>query len=457
MRGVIMLTGAPDFVKQRRAASITLTDRSRVSGFHADRRIAAACYNPKSICAMFAFRSQRTTSDHRPNRSSSARRYPGGRSDPRHDRPVLHDDARRSGRGCHQGRDARQRGRYPRTGVRHFLEGEAVYYLSVNRNKRSIALDLKSEAGKEALWRLIDGADVVIENFSPGTIGRLGFGWEAIHARNPRAVMASISGFGQTGPGSQRTAYDLVVQGMGGIMSVTGPVGGPPTKYGVPIGDMGAGMFAAYAIAAALFRRSITGEGQYIDVSMLGGQIALLVYNIGSYFATGNVPQPAGNAHSIIVPYDAFPTADGYVNIAVGNDVLFARFCQAIGIAEIGSDPRFANNALRVENRAGALRRDQRRAGPLTTDDVIARLDKVAVPCGPILTSRSRFRERAGAASPGRNRSSSIRPPEKSRSPGSRINSRTRNWPSNKSRPRSGSTPARSWPKPATPTPKSTN
>ena len=207
-------------------------------------------------------------------------------------------------------------------------------------------------------------ADVVVENFSPGTIARLGFGWEAIHARNPQAVMASISGFGQTGPGSQRTAYDLVVQGMGGIMSVTGPVGGPPTKYGVPIGDIGAGMFAAYAIAAALFRRSVTGEGQYIDVSMLGGQIALLVYNIGSYFATGKVPEPAGNAHSIIVPYDAFPTADGYVNIAVGNDALFAKFCQAIGIEETGSGSALRHQRPPRRQQAGPLRGDQRRTRP---------------------------------------------------------------------------------------------
>ena len=267
-----------------------------------------------------------------------------------------------------------------------FLNGEASYYLSVNRNKRSIALDLKSEAGKDALWKLIDTADVVIENFSPGTISRLGFGWEAIHARNPKAIMASISGFGQSGPGSQRTAYDLVVQGMGGIMSVTGQVGGPPTKYGVPIGDMGAGMFAAYAIAAALYRRTVTGEGQYIDVSMLGGQIALLVYNIGAYFATGKVPAPAGNAHSIIVPYDAFPTADGYVNIAVGNDSLFVKFCGAIGIEETGRDPRFATNALRVANKPALYEAINSALCHLTTDEVIARLDKVAVPCGPILT-----------------------------------------------------------------------
>jgi crotonobetainyl-CoA:carnitine CoA-transferase CaiB-like acyl-CoA transferase len=267
-----------------------------------------------------------------------------------------------------------------------FQNGEAAYYLSVNRNKRSIAIDLKSAEGKEILWRLIDGADVVVENFSPGTVDRLGFGWEAIHARNPKAIMASISGFGQTGPSSNRTAYDLVVQGMGGIMSVTGPVGGPPTKYGVPIGDIGAGMFAAYAIAAALYRRSVTGEGQYIDVSMLGGQIAMLTYQAGAYFATGEVPQPAGNAHSIIAPYDAFPTADGFVIVAVGNDSLWQRFCGAVGLNEAAADPRFATNADRVGNKPAMYEQINSALGRLTTDEIVARLDAVSVPCGPILT-----------------------------------------------------------------------
>ncbi len=267
-----------------------------------------------------------------------------------------------------------------------FLNGEAAYYLSVNRNKRSIALNLKSDEGKEALWRLIASADVVVENFSPGTIGRLGFGWDVVHARYPNIVMASISGFGQTGPGSQRTAYDLVVQGMGGIMSVTGPVGGPPTKYGVPIGDIGAGMFAAYAIAAALYRRSVSGEGQYIDVSMLGGQIALLTYQAGSYFATGQVPEPAGNAHSIITPYDAFPCKDGFVIIAVGNDSLWQRFCTVMEMPEVGADERFTTNALRVANKPEMYRLINSALAPFTIDEVIARMDTVGIPCGPILT-----------------------------------------------------------------------
>jgi crotonobetainyl-CoA:carnitine CoA-transferase CaiB-like acyl-CoA transferase len=267
-----------------------------------------------------------------------------------------------------------------------FINGEAAYYLSVNRNKRSIAIDLKSDAGKEIVWKLIDQADVVVENFSPGTIARLGFGWEAIHARNPGTVMASISGFGQTGPGSDRTAYDLVVQGMGGIMSVTGPVGGPPTKYGVPIGDIGAGMFAAYAIAAALVQRATTGEGQYIDVSMLGGQIALLTYQAASYFATGEAPVMAGNAHSIITPYDAFPTKDGYVIVAVGNDNLYQKFCAALGMTEAATDPRFSTNRDRVANKEAMYEHINMAMASLTTAEIVERLDTVGVPCGPIST-----------------------------------------------------------------------
>ncbi len=193
-----------------------------------------------------------------------------------------------------------------------FIDGEAAYFLSVNRNKRSITLDLKSELGKEALWRLIESADVLVENFSPGTIARLGFGYETVHARNPKLVFASISGFGQTGPSAGRTAYDLIVQGMSGMMSITGEKGGRPTKTGPPVADIAAGMFAAFAVASALYGREQTGEGTYIDVSMLGGQVALLTYHATSYFTTGKIPTAQGNAHAIIVPYDTFPTADGF-------------------------------------------------------------------------------------------------------------------------------------------------
>jgi len=265
-----------------------------------------------------------------------------------------------------------------------FIEGEASYFLSINRNKRSIAIDLKSEAGKEALWRLIDSADVLIENFSPGTIDRLGFGYEAVKSRRPAIVYASISGFGQRGPGRSRTAYDLIVQGMSGLMSVTGHTGGMPTKLGIPIADIGAGMFAAYAIAAALFRRERTGDGDYIDVSMFGGQVALLTYQAGIYFATGQVPGLLGNAHPIVAPYDTFATRDGYVNIAVGNDSLWRRFCEAFELDDALADETLATNAGRITNKARSYGIVSDTLAQYPTDEVVRRLDARAVPCGPI-------------------------------------------------------------------------
>jgi crotonobetainyl-CoA:carnitine CoA-transferase CaiB-like acyl-CoA transferase len=265
-----------------------------------------------------------------------------------------------------------------------FVESETVYYLSVNRNKRSIALDLKQEAAREALWRLIAEADVLVENFSPGTADRLGFGYEAVKARRPDIVYASISGFGQSGPDYQRTAYDLIVQGTSGMMSITGHPGGPPTRLGVPIADIGGGMFAAYAIVAALFDRERTGEGSYVDVSMLGGQVALLTYQAGLYLSTGAVPAQLGNAHPMIAPYDTFRTVDGYVNIAVGNDSLWQRFCTVLGLETLLEDERFATNAGRSTNRAALYAVIEPRFAELTTDAVVHCLDAAGVPCGPI-------------------------------------------------------------------------
>jgi crotonobetainyl-CoA:carnitine CoA-transferase CaiB-like acyl-CoA transferase len=267
-----------------------------------------------------------------------------------------------------------------------FVEGEASYYLSVNRNKRSITLDLKTELGKEALWRLIDTADVLVENFSPGTIGRLGFDYDAVRQRRPQIVYASISGFGQRGPGANRTAYDLIVQGMGGLMSITGRPEDPPTKLGIPIGDIGAGMFAAYAIAAALFQRERTGAGEYIDVSMFGGQVALLTYQAMIWFTTGQAPVQLGNAHPIVAPYDTFATADGFVNLAVGNDSLWQRFCAAFELEEAKSDPRFITATGRITNKADLYEVICSTLEAHPTDEVVKRLDARGVPCGPILS-----------------------------------------------------------------------
>jgi crotonobetainyl-CoA:carnitine CoA-transferase CaiB-like acyl-CoA transferase len=265
-----------------------------------------------------------------------------------------------------------------------FVDKESTYFLSINRNKRSIELDLKSDLGKEALWRLIESADVLVENFSPGTIARLGFGYEAVKARNPRMVFASISGFGQSGPSAGRTAYDLIVQGMSGMMSITGEKGGRPTKTGPPVADITAGMFTAYAIASALYGREQSGEGTYIDVSMLAGQIALLTYHAGTYFTNGSIPTAQGNAHAIIVPYDTFPTGDGFVNIAVGNDRLFQKFCEALGIPEVAADPRFTTNADRNANKAALYEALEANLAKRTTADIVELLDGAGVPCGPI-------------------------------------------------------------------------
>jgi crotonobetainyl-CoA:carnitine CoA-transferase CaiB-like acyl-CoA transferase len=265
-----------------------------------------------------------------------------------------------------------------------FVGDQSAYFLSINRNKRSIALDLKHEAGRAALWRLIEGADVVVENFSPGTVDRLGFGYAAVRARKPDVVYASISGFGQTGPARHRTAYDLILQGMGGIMSVTGQPDGEPTKVGVPIADIGAGMFAAFAIVGALYRRERTGAGERIDGSMLAGQIALLTYQAGIWFSTGRVPGRLGNAHPIVAPYDTYRTADGYVNVAVGNDGLWRRFCAAFDRPDLAEDPDYRTNAGRITN----LTRLNAAIGPIlerySTAEVVERLDAQGIPCGPI-------------------------------------------------------------------------
>lgn len=267
-----------------------------------------------------------------------------------------------------------------------FIDDISAYYLSVNRNKRSLTLNLKSDAGREILWKLIDAADVVVENFSPGTVGRLGFGYEAVKERRPNIVYCSISGFGQQGPSRDRTAYDLIVQGMSGLMSVTGEPDGGPTRFGVPIADIAAGMFGAYAIVNALFRRERSGEGQYIDTSMLGGQVALLTYQAGIFFATHQAPQRTGNAHPIVAPYQTFRSKDGYVNVASGNDGIFARLCQAMELERLLTDPRFKDNAGRITNLPALVEEIESAFSAYTTAEIVIRLDAVSVPCGPIYT-----------------------------------------------------------------------
>lgn len=272
-----------------------------------------------------------------------------------------------------------------------FIEGESAYYLSVNRNKRSITLNLKSDEGREILWQLIEQADVVVENFSPGTAGRLGFGYEAVRERRPSIVYCSISGFGQEGPAKDRTAYDLIVQGMSGLMSVTGHADGEPTRFGVPIADIAAGMFGAYAVVNALFYRERTGQGQYIDTSMLGGQIALLTYQAGIFFATNQAPERTGNAHPIVAPYQTFRTRDGYINVASGNDGIFARLCGAMGLERLLDDPRFGDNSGRITNLPALVEEIERSFTSYDTAQIVERLDRASVPCGPIHTVPETF------------------------------------------------------------------
>jgi crotonobetainyl-CoA:carnitine CoA-transferase CaiB-like acyl-CoA transferase/sulfur carrier protein ThiS len=264
------------------------------------------------------------------------------------------------------------------------INGVSAYYLSINRNKRSITLDLKHADGAKALERLIEKADVVVENFSPGTFARLGFSKERIRELNRRAIFCQISGFGQDGPGRAWAAYDLIVQGMGGIMSLTGPAGGEPVMVGVPQADMVAGMFAAFAIVAALHARERTGEGQTIDATMIGGQVALLSRQAARYFADGTVPKPEGNVHASIVPYQTFRASDGFVNVCCGNNALFGRLCAALDLDDIADDERFADNAKRIEHRATLIPILEKRIGALKKDDVVARLRKANVPVGPI-------------------------------------------------------------------------
>jgi crotonobetainyl-CoA:carnitine CoA-transferase CaiB-like acyl-CoA transferase len=264
------------------------------------------------------------------------------------------------------------------------IKGISAYYLTINRNKRSVTVDLKNPDGRRVVERLIERCDVIVENFSPGTLARLGFADERVRAINRRAILCHISGFGQDGPGRAWPAYDLIVQGMGGIMSLTGEPGGDPVMVGVPQADMVAGMFAAFAIAAALHARERSGEGQVIDATMIGGQVALLSRQAARYFADGTVPRPEGNVHASIVPYQTFRARDGHVNVGVANNALFERFCRALDLEELLEDERYTDNRKRVAHRKEIVPVIERRIRTLTKAEVVRRLREANVPVGPI-------------------------------------------------------------------------
>jgi formyl-CoA transferase len=264
------------------------------------------------------------------------------------------------------------------------IKGVSAYFLAINRNKRSITCDLKHPDGKRVLERLIERADVVVENYSPGVLSRLGFPDDRVRAMNRRAVICHVSGFGQDGPGRAWAAYDLVVQGMGGVMSLTGQPGGDPVMVGVPQADIVAGMFAAFAIVAALEARHRTGEGQVIDATMIGGQVALLSRQAARYFADGTVPRPEGNLHASIVPYQTFRAADGFVNICCANNALFERLCRVLDLEDLLDDARFADNASRVKHRDALVSMIAARVHGMTKLDVVRKLREANVPVGPI-------------------------------------------------------------------------
>ncbi len=267
-----------------------------------------------------------------------------------------------------------------------FIAGESSYFMSVNRNKRSVTLDLKSDQGLETLRRLTRSADVLVENFRPGTMERLGLSYDQASHLNPSLIYCSVSGFGQTGPRARQPAYDAILQGMGGIQFLSGEETGGPTRVGVPIADISAGMFAAYAVVSALFwrERDPGRRGQLVDASMLGGQVALLTYQAGRYFATGVAPGRIGNRHASIAPYEMFETSDGYVNVAAANEPMWQRFCKALGLEVLLEDARFTTNPDRVANRNALSAAIQTRLAALTMAEVIQRLETAEVPVGAV-------------------------------------------------------------------------
>ncbi|MBI4578599.1 MAG: CoA transferase [Planctomycetes bacterium] len=270
--------------------------------------------------------------------------------------------------------------------LRPYVNGEGVEFLALNRNKKSIVLDLKSESGRQAFLDLVAVSDVVLENMRPGVVDRLGVGYAAANAVNPRIVYCSISGFGSSGPLRDLPAYDIVVQGMSGTMSLTGEPGRPPVMMGPPMGDLAAGVFAALGITTALTARGQTNRGRYVDISMLDCQISLLAYFGPWYMATGEVPQPRGGGNPRLVPFGVFRARDAYITVGVLGEEPWQRFCKAAELDHLLEDPRFATNELRSEHRAELLPVVERAFLGRDAEDWIRRLRVADIPCGPVNT-----------------------------------------------------------------------
>ena len=265
-----------------------------------------------------------------------------------------------------------------------FVKGESAYFLSINRNKESLTLNLKHPDGRRIVDELIGRADVLVENFRPGTLDRMGLGYAEVSARRPDLVYCSISGFGQTGPRRREPGYDAVMQGEGGLMSITGSNDGPGYRLGVAIADIVSGMFSAYGVAVALLARHRTGHGQLVDVGMLASVAALLPYQAGIYFATETAPPRLGNRHPTIVPYETLEAADGELVVAVGNDQLWKTFCQVLALDTLADDPRFQTNKDRVaaHDELRPLLVERLRTRPAA--EWLAQLKEAGVPCGAV-------------------------------------------------------------------------
>lgn len=265
-----------------------------------------------------------------------------------------------------------------------FRDGMSGYYAALNRGKQSIALDLKSEADRAVFERLLARADVLVENFRPGVMDRLGYGWDALHARFPRLVYGSVSGFGQTGPEAGKPSYDMVVQARGGVMSITGEKDREPVRVGASVGDIVAGMYLGQGVLAALYDRERTGLGRRIDVSMLDGLLSILPHAMAITHVTGTPPRPSGARHPSITPFETFHAEDGLFVIAAGNDSLFATLCRALGLEALIGDPRFADNPARCENARLLKRLIEAVTLGGTRAHWIGVLTEAGVPCGPI-------------------------------------------------------------------------
>ena len=262
----------------------------------------------------------------------------------------------------------------------------SAYFMAANRNKMSIAVDLATPEGQQQVRQLAARADVVVENYKPGGLDKYGLDHATLLKAHPGLVYCSISGFGQTGPNRNQPGYDLMAQGYGGIMSLTGAPDGPPMKVGVGIADVMCGMYATIGILAALRHRDATGEGQHIDLALVDAQMAWLINEGTNFLTSGKLPERRGNAHPNIVPYDAFPCADGHILLAVGNDAQFARFCDAFGLADLADNPLYTSNLARIENRVSLTELITKALAKVTRQEVLARCHAVKVPAGPIHT-----------------------------------------------------------------------